>query len=129
MVGTCAKEDVPALRRHLDVDPVNPSWGPLHNGGVCGLPNWGLERIDVVGNLGERDLTEDDVVDALEEAAMVAPSLNVRVHMGGGYESAKCVSTVFLDDGEALVEPPGIEEIPEITEEQMTGNMLKWMRR
>ena len=57
--GTCGTEDVNALRRYLGVGFEDERWGPLHNGGMAGLPNWAAEKISACGNLGERGFSID----------------------------------------------------------------------
>jgi len=127
--GYCIESEVPSLRRHLEAIFMDPSWGPLHNGGLAGLPNWGLAVIDVVGNLGERGFDSEDVADALRTIGVIAPSLFVRVHMGGDYESAECVATVELCDGKTTIGEPKIKEIPDITEEQMEAALFRQLSR
>lgn len=123
--GNCDAADVVALRKALTLEKDFSNFHCLTNGGICGLPNWAAESIDAVGNLFERDYDEEDVADTLEELAEIAPSLNVRVHMGEDNEGNKCVATVGIRGGKSYIVEPEIEEIPEIDQEQMLEN-LKW---
>lgn len=125
IVGTCDAQDIEALKVALTMkDDYSNFHCLINSGGICGLPDWAREKIDVVGNLAERDYGADSVRGTLEEIAKTAPSLSVKVHVGGDYEDKKCVATVVLRDGKALVEDPEIEEIRDIEPMQMHGTML-----
>jgi hypothetical protein len=124
IVGTCAPDDVEKLKPRLGWSDDFEDFHCLRNGGVCGLPNWAREKIDVVGNLAERDFDVDDIRDTLLDLADAAPSLEVKVHVGGDYEAAECVATVTLEAGGSTIGPPEIEEVPAISEEQMRGGLL-----
>jgi hypothetical protein len=130
IVGTCGAQDVPKLRAHLAKDFTEDGWGCLHSGGICGLPNWGRENIDVIGNLGERDYTPQSVGEELARIVeAVAPSLNVRVYVGEEYEGDKCVATVSLGEDGAVVGPPEIENVPPISEDQLRASMMAQFSR
>lgn len=64
---------------------------------LCGLHEWPASRINVVGNLYERDCGVDSVAEALRHVAKAAPSLRVKVHCGGEYESTNCVATIHRE--------------------------------
>lgn len=93
----------------------------LMNGGICGLPNWAAEQIDVVGNLAERNYGPDAVAAALTTLKTVAPSLRVKVHCGGDYEDPDCVATVTLADT-ASVGPPEVTYVGAISHRQLLEN-------
>lgn len=114
--GTCNPVDVPALRDFLSLRSDDHGWGCLHSGGLAGLQNWAGEEITVIGNLGERGFTPEDVAEELRKIiATVAPSLKVKVDCGGDYESTDCVATVLVgEDSSVAVLPPSVERIPEI---------------
>lgn len=125
IVGTCGAEDIDALTKALTMDSDYGNFHCLINsGGMCGLPDWAREKIDVVGNLSERDYDADSVRRTLEEIAKTVPSLCVKVHVGGDYEDKNCVATVTLKGGKALITDPEIEEIREIEPMQMHGQFF-----
>ena len=94
-------------------------------GGMCGLADWPAEVINAVGNLAERGYDEDSVKETLEEISKHVPSLKLKVHMGGDNESKDCVATVVLENGKATIEKPELEKIPEVSETQFMGQMMK----
>lgn len=122
--GTCGAEDVVALRKHLAVGFEDERWGPLHNGGISGLPNWADAEIDACGNLGERGYTEECVRDELLKMSAIAPSLDVKVHCGGEDEDVECVATVTLSSGQADVGEPEVDSVATASPEQMRANMM-----
>lgn len=124
IVGTCGAEDIDNLRRALDPGRDYANFHPLVCGGVCGLPNWAGSVIDVTGNLAERGYDEEAVLETLETLSKTAPSLAVKVHMGGDNETDECVATVVLADGAANVEEPEIDGIPSITDTQMQAGLM-----
>src|SRR5580700_8007307 len=114
LVGTCPVEQLEALR-HATRDPYHR---PLDerledsayhclttNDGLCGLGDWPAERIDVSGNLAERDYRVLDVAHALRQLVEAAPGLSLRIHCGGEYESEECVATVVAEQGEVTIRP------------------------
>lgn len=137
IVGGMLAEEVDALRAELnqnfrfDLDnpahlAQNKKFGPLScTGGLCGIGSWPDTSINVVGNLAERDFSEHDVAEHLATLAKVAPSLGVLVHCGGDYEDEKCVATVVLFEGIAVVRPPDIERIGAIPKMQIENNMFR----
>ncbi len=122
--GSCETEDVDPLRRYLAVGFEDPRWGPLHCGGIAGLPNWASEEIDVCGNLGERDYTVEDVRDVLLKLSGIAPSLQAKIHCGGDYEDTGCVATVSLHDGHAVIGEPEIDTVGSPSPEQMRRQLM-----
>ena len=122
--GTCDAADVPALKEYLAVDFSDPRWGPLHNGGMGGLPNWAAEKIEACGNLGERDYTVENVRDELLKMSGVAPSLFARIHCGGDNESTTCVATVTISRGYAVTHEPKVEEVSTPSADQVRANMM-----
>lgn len=123
--GTCDHKDVDALTQRLAAPFGDEKWGPLCNGGICGLPNFADTEFNVVGNLGERDFDENAVAYHLEELRGVAPSLKCVIHMGDDYESSNCASSVVCNEHGIYVTEAQVEEIPEITEDQMMQSFLK----
>lgn len=80
-----------------------------------------------MGNLAERDFGPDDVKTQLEILAKDFPTLSVKIHCGGDYESAKAIATVTLENGAAIVGPPEIDEIPPLSETNMANNFRRQM--
>lgn len=133
ITGTCSPTEVAALRQELILDYKSEEPKELHcldyTGGLAGLPNWAAETITAVGNLAERGFVPESIVYELERLALTAPSLAVRVHCGGDYESPECVATVVLENGKATIKKPEIATIPGIPETQMAGEFLKALGR
>ncbi len=128
--GTCGAEEVEKLKNAIAYD--NESFENLHcltaSNGLCALGMWAAERIHRIGNLAERDYTPEDVAEKLRELVKVAPTLRLKVHCGGNYESKDCVATISVAVGEVSVGSPEIGSIPEIPEEQMQANLLGHLR-
>lgn len=129
--GTCDPAEVAALTEYLTAvdwtsDEAGWDYGPLTiSDGLCGLGGWPAATILRIGNCYERDFTPEDVADHLRRCAAVAPSLAVKAHCGGPYESLEVRATVTLEGGEATVGDPEREQLPPIPEEQMAVNFLK----
>lgn len=131
IIGTCDAAEVAALARAIrfDLNDRNQEFYCLTStGGIAGLPLWPAEHISAVGNLAERDYDEDDVRRDLNRLAKIAPSLSVKVHVGGADEEDECVATVVLEDEVASIIGPEINDIPDIDYEQMRANFLRQMR-
>lgn len=122
--GTCDAGEVAALKQYLAVDFDDHRWGPLHNGGAGGLPNWAAEKIDACGNLGERDYSVEAVRDELLKMCGVAPSLCVRVHCGGDHEDTACIATASISRGYAVVLKPGIETVDTPSADQVRASIM-----
>ena len=122
--GTCKNKDIQKLKKALDPGKNYENFHCLVCGGICGLPNWARESIDVVGNLAERDYSSNDVANQLKELSKIAPSLSVDIHCGGDYESKDCVNTIRLKNGKIKILPPQEKQIPEISLENMKANLL-----
>jgi hypothetical protein len=101
-------------------------FGPLsYTGGLCGLGNWPAPSINAVGNLAERDYDCFAIADHLRKLSKVAPSLGVRVHCGGDYESDTCVATVVLFEGVAVIRVAEIKGVPDMDPLEMQNNLLR----
>jgi hypothetical protein len=132
IVGSCAVEDVPALVKEIMWDSRRerqPFYCLSHTGGLAGLPMWVGEAINAVGNLAERNYGPEDVATDLENLAQVAPSLLVKVHCGGDWESQDCIATVVLENGIVAVEEPEIVRIPDPPEGQWRANLFEQLER
>jgi hypothetical protein len=129
IVGTCHRKDVDGVRTALT---LRSDYSNFHclvcTGSICGLPNWGRENIDVVGNLAERDYDADSVAEALQEIVDHHPTLDVRIHVGDENEGSRCVATVYVDDIGVQVGVPEIQSIPEVSDSQMAGSLASQLR-
>lgn len=123
--GMCDKKDLPALKKAIDKGNDYENFHCLCNtGGLCGIGDWVNEDISVVGNLAERDYGQDDIKDKLQDLAKIAPSLTLKVHVGGDYESLDCVATVVCAEGEVNINSPEINKLPSIPQGQIHGNLM-----
>ncbi len=124
IIGTCDVSDVPALRNDLDPGADYSNFHPLCNTrGLCGLGDWAATKIDRIGNLAERDYSVESVAETLGKLAWAAPSLAVKIHCGGDYESTKCVATITLKGKEVTIGDPEVEDTGEISTEQIKNNL------
>jgi hypothetical protein len=135
--GTCDEAEVGPLTEFLTA----PDWrsdddagwdrlGPLSiSEGLAGIGAWPARVMMRIGNCYERGYTPEDVAEQLRRCLEVAPSLDVKVHCGGDYESLKVRASVLCRGGEVGVGEPAREEIPPIPEDQMLGNLLKALSR
>ena len=123
--GTCNAKDVQALKAAIN---IGNDWDAFHclcnTGGLCGLGDWGATEINVIGNLAERDYDTQDVVEQLKELVKIAPSLNLKIHIGGDNESLDCVATVNCLDGDVIINEAEIKTLPSIPEGQIKSNLM-----
>jgi hypothetical protein len=129
IIGTCASEEVAALAQAIAAGLDFENHHCLNGGGsLAGLPAWAAEHIDAVGNLAERNYTPDSVAKAVEEKLLpVAPSLTLKIHVGGEYEDATCVATVSVAEGRVVLGIPEMTTIREQTEQEMEINFAAAM--
>ncbi len=120
--GTCDPAEVPVVAWWLRLPSLDARlgdgtlWdriGPLTiYDGLCGLHEWVQPRIDVIGNLFERDYSVEQVAEHLRMILQVAPSLKVMIDCGGDWESTDCEATIIVgEDGSVAVLPPRVESI------------------
>lgn len=116
VVGSIDPADADAARNFID---IGKDWGRFHcmaytGTSLCGLGPW-IPRdggdINVVGNLSERNYGPDDVAEVLKELVELAPSLKLKVHCGGPYESTECTATVTAADGQVSIGQPEVETV------------------
>lgn len=134
IVGTCDIGQVEALKAAASYDwnsnDPTTEYGPLNTGdGLAGLGDWPSESMSVTGNCAERDFAPKCVADHLETLAKAAPSLSVKVHCGGPYESKKVVKTVTLEHGKSTVGDAQIEQLPDMNSDAMFGRFFKQMHK
>jgi hypothetical protein len=136
VTGTMSADHAAALRRLLDLGDYTQMPDGYLDGldvyclafstvrpGLCGLGDWPAERMDRSGNLHERDYTVADVHRALEALVRIAPSMLLKVHCGGEYESDECVATISVGEGLVVTGPPEAGKIAGPPEEQMLANL------
>lgn len=95
---------------------------------LCGLGRWVPASggdINAVGNLSERNYDVDSVASTLRDLAVVAPSLRLKVHCGGSYESTECVATVTVQDQVVTVGDPEVAEVGDGLREMATDRLFQ----
>ena len=55
----------------------------------------------------------------------VAPSMLLKVHCGGEYESDGCVATISVGEGLVVVGKPEVVSVAGPSDEQMLGNLVR----
>jgi hypothetical protein len=119
IIGTIDPAEAQAARDFIDVGPVEQGWDRFHclayyGPSLCGLGQWipeGGGQFQAVGNLSERNYGVDDVRDVLIDLVAVAPSLELKVHCGGEYESEDCIATVTVHNGDVRVGDPEVDKV------------------
>jgi hypothetical protein len=118
ITGSVDPAGVPVLRARLTYDMCGDdfgAFGPLSfdpsTPGLCSLGDWVRPVVSACGNLAERDYTVADVAAVLVELAALAPSLRLKVHCGGDWESTACVATITVENGGVTVGPPEVAEV------------------
>jgi hypothetical protein len=114
-------DDVPRDTECLAFSSVHP--------GLCGLGAWPAETMNRCGNLHERDYSVRDVATALEALVRIAPSMLLKVHCGGEYESQTCVATISVGEGLVVVGKPERETVDVPSDEQVLGNLARNLLR
>lgn len=136
MTGTIDPADIPALRVRLVYDMRSGDWegfGPLsfdpQTPSLAGLGDWVRPQVFAAGNLAERDYDVADVAELLAELAGLAPSLRLKVHCGGDWESTECVATITVRGGGVAVGPAEVLQVAPVTDEQAHGRLLTHLTR
>lgn len=90
--------------------------------GSCGLWDWVQPngKINAVGNLAERDFSNDDIEKALRIIANAFPTLTLTLHSGDDYESLNCTATFYVMSGECVRCKPQIKKLRPITVRSIT---------
>jgi hypothetical protein len=96
---------------------------------LCGLNAWPAGHMSRCGNLAERDYSVQDVAKALEALLPIAPSMLLKVHCGGEYESEQCVATISVGEGLVVVGKPERETVDTPSDEQVLGNFARNLLR
>lgn len=123
--GTLAAEHVDAVREFITVKDDYSNFHCLSGSiaGLAGLGMWAKEEIHADGNLAERDYDTDSVASVLRDIVEIAPSLTLKVHVGGDYESTTVVATVTVKDGEVSVGSAEVAEISGVDETVLKGRL------
>jgi hypothetical protein len=130
IIGSCAENEVAALKAEVDIgENYNKFHSLCNTGGLCGLGSWPAKKMFVSGNLAERGYDADDVADTLTELVKVAPSLDLKVHIGDHHESTKCIKTVTVKDGVVTLGDPEVDELVEQPQDVVNGRLLKALFR
>lgn len=131
MHGVCSKKDLPKLKEAVCIGNDWERFGCLSHSGnsICGLGAWPAETINAIGNLSERDYGAEDVKNELQALADACPSLEMKVHIGGDYESKKCIATVTCTKGRVTLGKPEIETLADIPADQIQGRILSSLMR
>lgn len=116
VVGEIGPADAEAARAFI---ATGEDWDRFHclcfyGFSLGGLGQWIPAQggaFTAVGNLSERNYGPDSVAETLQEMVVLAPSLKVKVHCGGDYESTTCVATVTAAGGEVTVGAPEVDEV------------------
>jgi hypothetical protein len=131
MIGSVSPEEVKALRAKVVFSYRNAmfgTFGPLsydpESPSICGLDEWPYPQISAYGNLAERDYAVSDVAAALRDLIAVAPSLELKVHCGGDWESPVCVATITVAGGEVTVGGPEVKEVVPISTSEAVSRLL-----
>lgn len=134
IVGTIDPADVAAAREFVEIGGDIKEWGRrfhclCYTGmSLCGLGRWIPEaggEISVVGNLSERNYGVEDVASTLRDLVAVAPSLRLKVHCGGEYESTDCVATVTVEDQMVTVGEPEVAKVGEGLQETASDRLFQ----
>lgn len=139
IIGSCDADELGALGRACragtgecaDLDD-DSGYGPLcidDITGLCGLGDWVAESMCAVGNCYERNFSPESVASQLEHLVKAAPSLRLKVHCGGAYESKECVKTVTVEDGHVSLGDPEIKRLPKLSDDAMIGRFMKATQR
>lgn len=131
LIGTIDPAEVEAVRAHVTVDRATyANFGPLTiTDGLCGLGDWPAEHIDVSGNLAERDYSVNDIAEALQSLATVAPSLRLKVHCGDDWESEECIATLTAAGGQVREGPPEVATVTGVSEGVMMVRLFTAITR
>lgn len=123
--GTLAAEHLDAATEFVTPNADYSNFHCLSHGtGLFGLGRWVAEEIHGDGNLAERDYDAEDVAETLRALVEVAPSLRLKVHVGGDYESLDCVATVTAQDGTVTVGPPERATLTALSEDVARGRLF-----
>ncbi|HCT78708.1 MAG TPA: hypothetical protein DGT23_19535 [Micromonosporaceae bacterium] len=132
ITGNIDPADAPAARAFIN---IGEDWNKFHclayyGPSLCGLGPWMPPdggQINAIGNLSERNYTTKHVADALRQLVAIAPSLTLKVHCGGPYESKQCTATVTAWRGNVTVGPPEVQTVGDRLETLATMRLSRIM--
>ncbi len=129
--GSCPANEVDALRDYVNAYN-NGDYSRIHclsNGsGLYGLGDWANEGISVTGNLFERGFGKDDVAETLKTIGELCPNADIKVHVGGDYESLECVATVHLNKGRVNILDPERKTLAPLDQSKIAGNLMRALK-
>lgn len=96
---------------------------------LCGIGAWPAPHVNRCGNLHERDYSAGDVAEALRALVLIAPSMLLKVHCGGDYESEECVATISVGEGLVVTGAPERETVEAPPDDQVLENFARNMLR
>lgn len=133
VIGTVDKSEVEALQQRVtytDADWNN--FGPLsynpQRPSLFGLCYWVGPTIVAAGNLAERDYSVERVADELTKFLAIAPSLNLKVHCGGDWESEQCIATITVEDGVVEIGKPEVTSVHGVSEGESIGRFAQYLK-
>ncbi len=97
--------------------------------GLCGLGAWPAASMDRCGNLAERDYSVTDVAAGLDALVHAAPSMLLKVHCGGEYESDECLATISVGEGLVVAGKPEREKVNGPPDSQVAEHLVTNLRR
>ena len=132
ITGTISDNDVPALRERLgysyERNFTEQHFGPLSfstdRPSLAGLNNWVAPTVFACGNLAERDYSVEDVADELRDLVTIAPSMLLKVHCGGDWESEECIATISVGEGIVAVGKAEVAKVAPVSDAQAAGNLM-----
>ena len=139
ITGSMREADAERLRAlldradHGDLDNgVWTGWGDPYDclsfdslcPGLAGLGPWPAATMNRCGNLAERDYDVEDVASALVALLRFAPSMLLKVHCGGEYESEECVATISVGEGVVAVGKPEQPTVAGPPDGQVIGDLF-----
>ena len=140
--GTMSAEDAAKLNDALDYGECGGPryrtvWGSPYaclsfsstSPGLAGLGGWPAQNVDRCGNLAERDFSVEDVAGALRALVYYAPSMLLKIHCGGDWESQECVATISVGEGLVVVGKPERETIEGPPAAQIQENLMRNLLR
>ena len=95
--------------------------------GLCGLNQWVKNngKINIVGNVYERDCEIEDLEKELKILADKFKSLDIILHTGGEYESLDCIASFEVHNGMVERKEPLIKGLDEFDKDRMQMNLMK----
>lgn len=127
--GTCPANEVQKLSDFVNAYHTKKDWDAFHclcnTGGLCGLGDWSGTSINATGNLAERDYSYSSVAEELQKIGQLCPNADIKVHVGGDYESLDCIKTVHLQNGAVTIKEPEIQSLEQIDQSQIAGNLFR----